>query len=566
MKDSWTNLQKKLGRTSVLTLSVALSLAAEGCAKSERISVLGLNQKPTDDPLILGDAFQSASKEFRVPVSVLQAVSYVETQWSAVVPEVHSANEAQDTDHHLRVYGVMGLKNDDVFGNSLFRAASLIGKTSADLQRDSVLNIRGAAALLRSYQSDPQASETDPSAWYEAIKLYSGMKEDSDAESYLNDVFAVLRKGVTGKGIEIASRSLLREPTFKTRANSAAFSMSVASDGPAALTVSASGEALTATKPSTVWDPSPNYTAITIKPRFIVIHDTEGGFSGAVSWLKDPVSNASAHYVIRSSDGFIKQLVRDTNKAWHARCWNTDAIGIEHEGYEKQPTKYFTEAMYASSAKLVRYLTQAYSIPRTQVHIIGHNAWQQSFFPQTGLANCNDHTDPGSGWKWAHYLGLVTATDSPPPPTDPGGGTDPTPIKGSCAVVSGQSMTRCCTSDTEAAYFTQRDVPWCSAGDLQKFDNESCSLASGANAGTIWRCRPLPAVDAGTAASGSCVVPAGQSASQMDRCCTRDTNQAYFLNRTTPWCDKAKLKRIDASHCDFPGQAGSDDGIKWSCG
>jgi N-acetyl-anhydromuramyl-L-alanine amidase AmpD len=53
-------------------------------------------------------------------------------------------------------------------------------------------------------------------------------------------------------------------------------------------------------KPACIWDPSPNYTAgrsATIDT--VVIHTTEGSYSGAVSWLKNPSAGASAHYVIK---------------------------------------------------------------------------------------------------------------------------------------------------------------------------------------------------------------------------------------------------------------------------
>ena len=72
-------------------------------------------------------------------------------------------------------------------------------------------------------------------------------------------------------------------------------------------------------QPTIIWDPSPNYNSrsgTTIDS--IVIHTTEGGYSGAVSWLKNPSSGASAHYVIKENGTEIKQLVADSNRAWHA--------------------------------------------------------------------------------------------------------------------------------------------------------------------------------------------------------------------------------------------------------
>jgi hypothetical protein len=63
--------------------------------------------------------------------------------------------------------------------------------------------------------------------------------------------------------------------------------------------------------------------------------------------------------------------------------------------------------MYKSSANLVRYLAQKYSIPKTNLWIVGHNLGDSDLIRKTGLADCNTHTDPGAGWNWTKYLGLT---------------------------------------------------------------------------------------------------------------------------------------------------------------
>ena len=64
----------------------------------------------------------------------------------------------------------------------------------------------------------------------------------------------------------------------------------------------------------------------------IVLHNTEGQFNGAVSWLTNPASKVSAHYVV-SRKGQIYQLVDLKDKAWHARSANSRSVGIEIEAY-----------------------------------------------------------------------------------------------------------------------------------------------------------------------------------------------------------------------------------------
>ena len=77
-------------------------------------------------------------------------------------------------------------------------------------------------------------------------------------------------------------------------------------------------------KPPVVWYPAHpnNYTAAN-RPNShridrVVIHVTQGSWSGAVNWFQNPNAGVSAHYTVRSSDGKIAQSVSDTNIAYHA--------------------------------------------------------------------------------------------------------------------------------------------------------------------------------------------------------------------------------------------------------
>ncbi len=53
------------------------------------------------------------------------------------------------------------------------------------------------------------------------------------------------------------------------------------------------------------------------KPEAIVIHITQGNFSGANSWLRNPKSQVSCHFLTKR-DGYIEQIVAVENTAWHA--------------------------------------------------------------------------------------------------------------------------------------------------------------------------------------------------------------------------------------------------------
>src|SRR3546814_10763289 len=79
----------------------------------------------------------------------------------------------------------------------------------------------------------------------------------------------------------------------------------------------------------------------------------QGSYAGSISWFQNSSSQVSAHYLIRSSDGQVTQMVREYNKAWHVRSHNPHSIGIEHEGYISNPD-WYTSAMYNTSAAITR--------------------------------------------------------------------------------------------------------------------------------------------------------------------------------------------------------------------
>lgn len=135
----------------------------------------------------------------------------------------------------------------------------------------------------------------------------------------------------------------------------------------------------------------------------VTCHIMEGSYAGSISWFQNPSSVVSAHYMIRSSDGQITQMVRETNRAFHSGIsyYNNYGIGIEHEARSGQP-QWHTDAMYWASGNLTRYLTTKYNIPRTRnpvvngkPPILGHK--------ETGAAT----SCPGPEWDWNRYMAIV---------------------------------------------------------------------------------------------------------------------------------------------------------------
>jgi N-acetyl-anhydromuramyl-L-alanine amidase AmpD len=156
-----------------------------------------------------------------------------------------------------------------------------------------------------------------------------------------------------------------------------------------------------------LWLKSPNHASSARKISSvdrIVIHVTEGSFWGAVTWLRNPRSHGSSHYVV-SKRGEVVQLVSTSDVAWHAgnRWVNRHSIGIEHEGRTKRGG--FTDAQYRASARLVAYLATRAGMPIDRKHVIGHNRVPDP--DGSGVGGFDHHTDPGRKWNWEKYMRYV---------------------------------------------------------------------------------------------------------------------------------------------------------------
>lgn len=170
------------------------------------------------------------------------------------------------------------------------------------------------------------------------------------------------------------------------------------------------------------WIASPNFssrsgTAITN----VIMHTVQGSYSGCISWFQNTSAQASAHYVVRSSDGQLTQMVLESDKAWHVGSENPYTVGYEHEGYVEQNT-WYTMPMYQRSADLTRDICQAYGINTHRMfyrdtlddgtaldyglHVLAGSSYCTKISGHQHLPN-QTHTDPGPYWTWDTYYKLV---------------------------------------------------------------------------------------------------------------------------------------------------------------
>ncbi|GAA4677515.1 N-acetylmuramoyl-L-alanine amidase [Phytohabitans rumicis] len=390
--------------------------------------------------------YAAAAAEFGVPESVLLGVSYLESRWdtnagtpstsagygpmhltdATYVTSLPGGNHHDDDAEDARGDDARSTKDVASVGvpapapealQTLDRAAALTGATEEALRTSPTENIRGGAALLSAYQESiagPTGSASDPAAWYGAVARYSGADSADAAAAFADQVFTTIREGVArvtddGQSVTLAARSVNPARGWLDRLGLRKLARPDGLECPVDI--------------SCEWIPAPYQEFLDNngnpdygnhdlgnrpkqqKIEYIVIHDTEGYFQPSVNLVLDP-KYVSWQYTLRSVDGHIAQHLKAKDVGWHAGNWyvNAKAIGLEHEGFAAQGT-WYTEAMYRTSAKLVRYLATRLGIPLDRNHIIGHDN-----VPGTIPANVRGmHWDPGPYWDWSHYFDLLKA-------------------------------------------------------------------------------------------------------------------------------------------------------------
>ncbi|MCW3844791.1 N-acetylmuramoyl-L-alanine amidase [Micromonospora yasonensis] len=327
----------------------------------------------------LATAFAAAAARYDVPRDLLVALGYAESRL-----DMHAGAPSASGG-----YGLMHLVHNPAV-HTLDEAARLTGLGQPALRTDPAANVLGAAAVLRSYADQAgldRADRADVDHWYAAIARYGGATDPAVARLYADTVYDLLRAGVSAvHGVAVAARPVAPQRGALERAATPGEIGTLSTDyGPAAWAPASTSNYTVASRPSS-------------HPiRYVVIHVTQGSYAGSISWFQNPSAQVSAHYTFRSSDGAVTQSVREKDIAWHAGNWtyNTQSIGIEHEGYVDDPA-WFTDAMYRASAALTRNVADKYGIPKDRQHIIGH-------VEVPGAT----HTDPGPNWNWTYYMQLV---------------------------------------------------------------------------------------------------------------------------------------------------------------
>lgn len=385
-----------------------------------------------------------------IPKGVLEAVAWTNTR----IRHLDATPSCQGLPQY---HGVMGLVEDGkgYFQNSLSTVARLSGYSAAEIKADPRTNILAFAAAYAQLQNNKRLANNRVESHRPILADLTELPVDGDPTSqYALDqqfymVLQEMERPHTSSNQRLPRRfdyeAIFGQDNYRVlSANRVTVSRQrIASPGgneytaPGARTASCTASGGAVNFGGAVWTPahSNNYGSRDgADVKYVTIHTVQGSYASAIAWFRNARARVSAHYIIRASDGQVTQMVCEEDKAYHVRTDNSEAIGIEHEGFIDDGGAWYTNELYESSAALVRDLCARHNINPLQMYggpptdgiltltntcyrIKGHQHFRG-----------NTHIDPGPFWDWDRFYRLVNPTPEPSlftqtrgTLTDPGG-------------------------------------------------------------------------------------------------------------------------------------------------
>jgi N-acetyl-anhydromuramyl-L-alanine amidase AmpD len=156
----------------------------------------------------------------------------------------------------------------------------------------------------------------------------------------------------------------------------------------------------------TVW--SPNWSERSDTIDLIVVHDTEGGYEGAVAWFRSVASQVSAHIVLREDGGEATQCVPYAKKAWHAAAYNSRSIGLELAGLASHG---YYQAELRHATRIVAFFLRRHKLPPILRNpAAGHDGPGFTFHQYLGPAG-GSHSDPGFSPEQARAFAALVKSE-----------------------------------------------------------------------------------------------------------------------------------------------------------
>ena len=359
-----------------------------------------------------------------VPKGMLEAVAFKMTHFSHI-------NDAEDLESCFglpRVYGVMGLTENGqgYFRSNLSLVSQLSGYSVAAIKSNPQTNILAYAAAYNQLLTNLNIGSADINkhgriiAELSEIPLDQTPGNDYAMNARLYGIFNYLKESNVAISAQVNLTNIFGENNLKVLSSGIVTidQDDVSSNNgttyiPTQLKSTEYGPAIWVATPSCNRS-SRSGTAVSA----VTVHTIQGSYAGAISWAQNCSSNVSYHYVARSSDGQITQMVLEAQKAWHVGNANPYTIGIEHEGYVNNAS-WYTNAMYVGSANLVKDITQSgYGILPIRTYFGAASSGINTLGACTKIKGhqhfpSQNHTDPGINWNWKKYYNLINNTTAP---------------------------------------------------------------------------------------------------------------------------------------------------------
>lgn len=365
-----------------------------------------------------------------VPKGILEAIAFTQTRFQHITP---SAEES--CIGYPRTYGIMGLVQNgkNYFRNNLAKVSQLSGFSENAIQNSAENSILAFAAAFAELQRSKNIYSQNLPDYLpilielSELPLSNDLQNDFAMNAHLYQLFWFLNQSQFQESYEFPSYQLDLQEIFGANAkvlgakNISISSKEIKGDG-TAYKVSQNNQLFASPDyPSAIYDPTTcNYSSRNgVVISAVTIHFVQGTYAGCISWFKNCNASASAHYVVRSSDGQVTQMVLESLKAWHVGSENPYTVGIEHEGYINN-ISWFTNAMYNSSGALTRDICNSNAINKLRTYYGPSCSGSSSQCLQGACVKVKGHqmypnqthNDPGPNWNWEKFYKIINNTYS----------------------------------------------------------------------------------------------------------------------------------------------------------
>jgi PKD repeat protein/N-acetyl-anhydromuramyl-L-alanine amidase AmpD len=370
--------------------------------------------------------FNNAYAQFpQIPRGLLEAVSFTQTHFKNI----------QNTDEGCIglpvVNGVMGLtvNGQGYFRNNLLLISNLSGYTVSAIKSNSSTNILAYAKAYKRLMDSLNISSANINQHDVILKSLSEIPWDHNAannfalNSFVYQVFEFLKNPINQNFYNFPNHNIDMVSIFGQQ-NYQVLSSDEVVISPNKISISNGTNYQPQYKSPdyapALWvaTPSCNRSSRSGTPiSAVTVHTIQGTYAGAISWAQNCSANVSYHYVIRSSDGQVTQMVLEADKAWHVGSENPYTIGMEHEGYVNDAS-WYTQAMYNGSAGIVRDICiSGYGINPLRTFFGAATTGTNTLGACTKIKGHQHypnqtHTDPGINWDWEKYYKLINDTPS----------------------------------------------------------------------------------------------------------------------------------------------------------